>query len=143
MSRSVKSTRRENRPRKTVKVLVPRSENTRAQRIYLIAVGFMIWVSLIRMAIIIKLIMIHGQLDPAAAILETIIFFCFTVGILGIVKIKPPLHYLIPVGAIVNIIPSYSDGNSGYPFLLLSFLILYIAIRFPIHFQWEKRTLEK
>ena len=144
MARNVRSPRQEERRgKKTKKVLVPRSENTRAQRTYLLLIGLMIWAGTISVAGIIKLLYVHGPLDPLAAMLELIIYFCFIVGLIGILKVKPPLHYLIPVGAAINLIPSYFAGQYGYALGMISVLILYIAIRFPIHFEWEKRILEK
>ncbi|MCH8908279.1 MAG: hypothetical protein IH840_14420 [Candidatus Heimdallarchaeota archaeon] len=71
--------------KRTVKVLVPRSDNARAQRIYLITIGLLIWANSIPViAIIIQIGKrlidpegSHTDLDPIAAVLFITVFVSF------------------------------------------------------------------
>ncbi|MFV2014596.1 MAG: hypothetical protein ACC656_04170 [Candidatus Heimdallarchaeota archaeon] len=133
---------------KTIKVLVPRSDNPRAQRLYLIIIGIMIWAATIRVLLVISQfykLFIGGEyiIDPIVSALEISILSGFAVGLYGILKTKPPLHYFIHYAAVVNLIISYSAGVFGYLLGMASVLLIYIGLRFPIRFEWEKRRLVK
>ena len=81
------------------------------------------------------------QIDPIVASLEISLFASLSLGLYGIVKVKPPLHYFIHYAALVNLFLSYSAGTFGYLLGILSLLLIYIGLRFPIRFEWEKRRL--
>ncbi|MHA2101467.1 MAG: hypothetical protein ACW99A_22660 [Candidatus Kariarchaeaceae archaeon] len=129
---------------KTVRVLVPRSDNPRAQRAYLVIIGIMLWASGLGF-----LLVIYGLyeesigIDPIVAALFVTIFASFAIGMYGILKVKPPLHYFVHFGAVINLIISFFAGAFGYLLGIGSILLLYIGLRFPIRFEWEKRRLTK
>jgi hypothetical protein len=124
-----------------MKVLVPKSENTRAQRIYLIAIGLLIWANGLAVAGIIYQTIKGIEYNLLVAILFITVFVCFVVGLWAILNVHPPLHYLISVGAIINLVISIGASSYGLTQGLISVLILYIGIRFPIRFELEKKTL--
>ena len=131
---------------KTVKVLVPRSDNPRAQRTYLIIIGIMLWAGAIRVLLVISqlynlFIGDEFQINPIVSALEISLFAALALGLYGIIKVKPPLHYFIHYAAVVNLFLSYSAGAFGYLLGILSILLLYIGLRFPIRFECEKRLL--
>lgn len=136
--------------KRTVKVLVPRSDNARAQRIYLITIGLLIWANSIPIiAIIIQIGKrlidpegSHTDLDPIAAVLFITVFVSLVVGLTAILKIHPPFHYLVSFGAAVNLVVSFFAGPYGYIQGLASVVLLYIGIRFPITFEYEKKILK-
>lgn len=132
---------------KTVKVLVPRSDNPRAQRTYLIVIAIMLWAASLRFLLILSVVLDINQLkdplDPIVTALELSIFAGLVIGLYGILKTKPPLHYFIHYSAVVNLFLSYFAGGFGYLLGILSVLLLYIGLRFPIRFEWEKRRLSK
>ncbi len=132
---------------KTGKVLVPRSDNPRAQRTYLIVIAIMLWAASLRFLLILSVVLDINQLkdplDPIVTALELSIFAGFAIGLYGILKTKPPLHYFIHYSAVVNLFLSYFAGGFGYLLGILSVLLLYIGLRFPIRFEWEKRRLSK
>lgn len=137
---------------KTVKVLVPRSDNTRAQRVNLILIGIMLWLGGIRSLLVIQQLVYRlidnpdkHKLDPVSAGLEIAIFVGYVIGLYGILKVSPPLHYFVIFSAIlsltVSLILTYFNE---YPSVDLFFAapILYINLRFPIRFEYEKQKLE-
>lgn len=131
---------------KTIKVLVPRSDNPRAQRTYLIIIGILLWASSIRFLLILSVISgynTESNLDPIVVSLELSLFASLVIGLYGILKTKPPLHHFIHFAACVNLFISYFQGSFGYVFGLMSAMLLYIGIRFPIRFELEKRRLTK
>ncbi|OLS27158.1 MAG: hypothetical protein HeimC2_12680 [Candidatus Heimdallarchaeota archaeon LC_2] len=132
---------------KTVKVLVPRSDNPRAQRTYLIVIAIMLWAATLRFLLILSVFLDLNQqkepLDPIVTALDLSIFVGLAIGLYGILKTKPPLHYFIHYSAVVNLFLSYFAGGFGYLLGILSVLLLYIGLRFPIRFEWEKRRLSK
>lgn len=133
---------------KTIKVLVPRSDNPRAQRAYLIIIGIMIWAASLRVLLIISKIYDYSigkkfLLSPIVSALEITLLAGLVLGMYGILKTKPPLHYFVHYAAVVNLFLSYSAGAFGYLLGIASLLLLYIGIRFPIRFEWEKRRLGK
>ena len=82
-------------------------------------------------------------INPIVAALEVSLFTALSLGLYGILKVKPPLHYFVHYAAVVNLFLSYSAGTFGYLLGIASLLLLYIGLRFPIRFEWEKRKLGK
>ncbi len=130
---------------KTIKVLVPRSDNPRAQRTYLIVIGIMLWAASLRFLLILSDVLGLNDVDliPYISVLEVSIFASLAIGLYGILKTKPPLHYFIHYAAVVNLFLSYFAGLYGYLLGVMSILLLYIGFRFPIRFELEKRRLTK
>ncbi|MHA2169654.1 MAG: hypothetical protein ACXAB7_07140 [Candidatus Kariarchaeaceae archaeon] len=127
--------------KKTKMVLVPRSENTRAQKVYLVVIGLLIWINGIIIIAQIARIVSNKQVDSLAFSLVTLVLLCFVIGIWAIINVHPPLHYLVTLGAIINLIITLI-GPLIDPQGIMSALLIYIGVRFPIRFEMEKVMLK-
>ncbi len=128
--------------KKTKKIIVPKSENTRAQRAYLLLIGLLIWFNGITVLAMLARIITGKDVDPLSSLLFTTVFLCLIIGLWAIFYIHPPLHYLIIVGALTNLIISFYAGAIGYIQGLMSIVIIYIGIRFPIKFEITSKILK-
>jgi len=67
-----------------------------------------------------------------------IIFLGYLIGVFGIFKPLPPLHYGVIIASAINLVISLiiiiSGSGTGLLQGALSFLILYLGLRFPINF---------
>ncbi len=127
--------------KKTKMVLVPRSENTRAQKVYLVVIGLLIWFNAISVAVIIARLVSSKQVNFLSSLLITLVFLCLVVGLWAIINVHPLLHYLVTLGAIINVTITLI-GPLIDPQGIMSALLIYIGVRFPIRFEMEKVTLK-
>ena len=127
--------------KKTKMILVPRSDNTRAQKVYLVVIGLLIWFNSISVAVIIARLVSNKHLDFIGSLLVTLVFLCLVVGLWAILNVHPPLHYLVTLGAIINVTITLI-GPLIDPQGIMSALLIYIGVRFPIRFEMEKVTLK-
>ena len=127
--------------KKTKMVLVPRSDNTRAQKVYLVVIGLLLWINGLIIAAQIARMIYNKHVDSLAFILISLVFLCLAIGIWAIINVHPPLHYLVTVGAILNVTISLI-GPIIDPQGIMSALLIYIGVRFPIRFEMEKVTLK-
>ncbi len=76
--------------------------------------------------------------DPIVGSLFIIIFLGYFIGLVGIFKPLPPLHYGILIASGINLVVSgiLLFGGNGVGLLqgIGSFLLLYLGLRFPIYF---------
>ena len=77
------------------------------------------------------------EFDPLVAGIFVIIFLGYLIGMIGIFKPLPPLHYGVLIASAINLVVSIililSGNDEGYLQGLASFLILYLGLRFPLN----------
>ncbi len=114
------------------------------QNIMLILAGLITWFSLISSIGGIYLIISKQSYSLFFIILEILIFLLFLFGLIATFKLYPPFHYLILIGALVNLIFSYiTISSGGFLQMMLSLLIIYLFLRFPINFEYNPKALKK
>ncbi len=119
---------------KKKKTIVRKEDNTRAQRLFLIFVGILIWFSVIGSAVYIRKL-IENSIEIyliITAILQFMITIMLILGIWGLINQKRPFHYFILIGTLLNIVFSIFEPIVNILQLSISILILYLGIRFPI-----------
>lgn len=131
---------------KKVKKRVDPEDNSRARKLILLIAGILLWFNGLSTAALINEIVIEGsELNRLATLLTLVIFICFLVGMISIFYPFPEGHYLIYLGAIINLIFSlilWLNGNSAaYLQGMLSFLLLYLGFRFPLKFEQSQYVL--
>lgn len=130
--------------KKTKKGFAPRRENPRAQRTFLILIGLSIWASAISIVGVVYWLIKGADFSYFVATLILISLIGNVIGLWGIIKMHPPLHYLIYIAAIANLLVSLGSGILGLFFGVISILIIYFGIRFPIKIETgEKITMKR
>lgn len=122
-------------------------DNPRAKRIFYIAVAFLLWAQIIAVAAVIDQVIRKGisSVNWPAVTLEFTIFISFAVGTYAIWAARPPFHYFVFFGAVLNIIFSLIlmyAGSASTAFLqfLVSLLVLYLGLRYPVEFSQDEAT---
>ncbi|MCY3411374.1 MAG: hypothetical protein INQ03_07035 [Candidatus Heimdallarchaeota archaeon] len=127
---------------KTKKKRIDKQDNSRAINTYMFLTGILIWMSIIASAVAIKSI-ISKQYNLLAVSMQLLLTALLIIGLLALIYKKYPFHYLILVGAMINLVFSFFAAEPGVVQFAISFLILYLGIRFPVYTNKDKVTFKK
>ncbi len=118
-------------------------QQRKIRRIYTMLVGLLIFFSLISSIGGVYLIITRQDHVLFLIIVQIIVFICLSLGLWALLKINPPYHHLMHVGALINGVLSFFQGESGFVQLIISALILYLGLRFPPDLVHAKKILAK
>lgn len=118
-------------------------QQNRMRRIYNMLVGLLIFFSLISSIGGVYLIITKQDFVLFFIIVQIIVFICLSSGMVALFKINPPYHHLVHIGALINGVLSFFQGESGFVQLIISALILYLGFRFPPDLVLAKKLLAK
>ena len=85
--------------------------------------------------------------DRIIGIMYILLFIGYAAGLVGIFKPQPPLHYGILISSLINlgmsiVIVFFAHNSTGLLQGSISFLLLYLGLRFPLQFANGRITLD-
>ena len=117
--------------------------NPRAKSIFNGAVLILIIFNLIASIGFIYQINTNREFALSEGIIIITILIFLSIGFWAFHNNKAPFHYMIFIGAGINVIFSFLQGEFGMFQLLLSLLIIYLGIRYPKDIRIENHLLKK